>query len=720
MTESDRGIIRLARLAGVAPAYRDAWHKRRRVSPESLAAVLAAMGLDVATPRAVEASSDALEAADWEPVLPPVATVIAATGAAVPVTVAASAAGRIAWQLHLEGGEERRGAVDVAALAVIAEHRNRRRLALPVDRATPIGYHRLSVSLGAESAETLLIVAPPRCYVAPELTASRRGWALTTQLYALRSARNWGIGDFGDLATLATAAARQGAGALGINPLHALFPAEPRHISPYSPSSRVFLNPLYLDVAAVPDFPGTTSPPELAAARAEALVDYPRVAALKAAAFEACYAAFAARHLGASPSERGEAFRHFQKAGGEALRSFAVFTALHEHMLREHGKFCWQDWPATLREASSAEVARFAAERRERVELHQYLQWEADRQLAAAARTGAAAGLRVGLYRDLAVGVDVNGADAWADPGMMAGGATVGAPPDVLNMKGQDWGLAPVNPVAMRRERFAPFIAALRANMRHAGLLRIDHVMALMHLYWVPRGASPAEGAYVSYPFDALRHILALESTRQRCAVIGEDLGTVPEGFRETMAAAGILSYRLMLFERDRDGGFLPPERYPEGASAAFSTHDLATLKGFWLGRDLDWRRRLDLYPGAEAAEAERRSRRRDRRLLLKALIAAGTLAPTVAGQLLPKDDRPVFAPALTEAVHRFLAESRARLVLVQLEDVAGELEQANLPGTVDEHPNWRRKIGPLLDTLIADPAFARLAALLGDRRSAS
>jgi 4-alpha-glucanotransferase len=720
MTESDRGIIELALLAGVAPAYRDAWHKERRVPAESLRAVLAAMGLAVETPSAIAASSAALEAAEWEPLLPPVATAVAGTGAAVPVTVAAGADGRAIWHLHLESGEERMGAVELSSLAVIAEHRGRYRLALPIDRATPTGYHRLGVSLGAESAEMLLIVAPPRCHLPPELAAGRRGWALTTQLYALRSARNWGIGDFSDLATLAAAAARQGASALGVNPLHALFPAEPRHISPYSPSSRVFLNPLYLDVAAVPDFAGTAPPAELASARAAALVDYPRVAALKAAALDACYAAFAERHLGTAPSARGEAFRRFQRAGGEALRSFAVFTALHEHILRTQGKFCWQDWPAALRDAGSPEVARFAAEQHRRVELHQYVQWEADRQLAAAARAGAAAGLAGGLYRDLAVGVDPNGAEAWADPGMLVTDATVGAPPDALNLKGQDWGLAPVNPVAMQRERFAPFIAALRANMRHAGLLRIDHVMALMHLYWVPRGASAAEGAYVAYPFDALRHILALESMRQRCAVIGEDLGTVPEGFRETMAEAGVLSYRLMLFERNRDGGFLPPERYPEGASAAFSTHDLATIKGFWLGRDLDWRRRLDLYPDAEAGEAERRERRRDRRLLLQALIAAGALPAAAAEQLLPNDDRPIFAPALTEAVHRFLAESRARLVLVQLEDVASELEQANLPGTVDEHPNWRRRLGPLLDTLIADPAFARLAALLGDARGAS
>ena len=721
MSTADRQLLRLARLSGVAPVYRDAQRKLRRVSPDNLCAILTAMGLDVATPAAIEASCAALEAAEWDALLPPVATTVIGATASVPITVPTGAADKLRWRLRCESGEEHAGAVAIDALTILAERRERhhrcRRLSLPIGGATPLGYHRLSVALGDHEAETLLIVAPPRCYQPPAL--ARRPWALTAQLYALRSDRNWGIGDFTDLGRLADGVGRQGAAALGINPLHALFPAEPRHISPYSPSSRRFLNPLYLDVAAMPDFAGAAPPEALVAARAGDLVDYPAVAGLKQRAFDACYRAFAERHLGAVPTVRGAAFRRFQSEGGRALETFAVFTALHEHMLAERASFCWQDWPAPLRDAASAEVARFAAERRERVELHQYLQWEADRQLGAAARAAETAGLSLGLYRDLAVGVDPNGAEVWADPGMTVTGASVGAPPDALNMKGQDWGLAPVNPVALRREGFAPFIAALRANMRHAGLLRIDHVMALMHLYWIPRGAGPSEGAYVAYPFEALRHVVALESERQRCAVIGEDLGTVPDGFREIMAATGVLSYRVMLFERDHGGGFLPPETYPEQASAAFSTHDIATLRGFWLGRDLEWRRALDLYPSAEAGERERRDRRRERRLLLEALIAADTLPRAAAQLLLPNDDSPVFEPALTEAVYRFLAGSRAGLVLVQLEDVLGEIEQANLPGTVDEHPNWRRRLALALDQILADPEFARLAATVREARGA-
>jgi 4-alpha-glucanotransferase len=253
--------------------------------------------------------------------------------------------------------------------------------------------------------------------------------------------------------------------------------------------------------------------------------------------------------------------------------------------------------------------------------------------------------------------------------------------------------------------------------MNHAGILRIDHVMALQHLYWVPRGASAVEGAYVSYPLADLRRILALESWRRHCAVIGEDLGTVPAGFREAMAESAVLSYRVLVFERNHDGGFLSPECYPALATASFSTHDIATLRGFWLGRDIDWRRTLDLYPNAEAAEVDRQERRRTRRRLLEALIRAAALPPEAAARLLPDDDDPVYAPELAEAVYRFLGHSPARLVLLPIEDALGESEQANLPGTIAGHPNWQRKLSLALEEIAGNAAFARIASALDEAR---
>jgi len=731
MTATDRSLLRLARLAGVALRYRDARGKLQRVAPETLRSLLAVMGLETGGQRDVAASIARYEAEEWRALLPPVAVIIAGEPATVPVSLADDAASSmLSWRITLENGERCEGRSEPGGLAVLAERRQRkgrsRRLALPLDPDLPQGYHRMTLAAGAVESEALLIVAPRRCYLPPDLREGSRAWALTAQLYALRSQRNWGIGDFSDLAALAAGVARQGARALGINPLHALFPAEPRHISPYSPSSRLFLNPLYIDVTAAPDFAESTvaqamaasaeTMTRLAAARDSGLVDYPAVASLKRPIFDELHRSFAERHL-REASARGAAFRRFQEEGGERLRRFAVFTALHEHQLASRGSFSWQDWPEPLRNARSPAVAAFAAEHAGRVELHEYLQWEADRQLGEAAQKAAAAGLSIGFYRDLAVGVDPSGAEAWGDPAMMVTGASVGAPPDLLNLKGQNWGLAPVNPVALRREAFAPFIAALRANMRHAGVLRIDHVMALMHLYWVPRGASPAEGSYVSYPFAELRHILALESHRQRCAVIGEDLGTVPQGFREIMGDAGVLSYRVLLFERDRAQRFLLPEAYPDLASASFSTHDIPTLKGYWLGRDLEWRRRLDLYPEAALAEKDLQDRRRDRRRLLRALIAARALPRAAAKRLLPQEGEPIYERELAEAVYRFLGRTRSRLVLMQIEDALGESEQVNLPGTIDEHPNWRRKLTLALDQLLHDPAWTQLAAVLGEAR---
>jgi 4-alpha-glucanotransferase len=731
---SDRTLLRLARLAGVASSYEDAWHRRRSTDSETLRRVLAAMGIAAEDDRAAAQSVAALEEAAWGTVLPPVVTAIADAPVRVPLTIEGREEGRLSWSLSLENGEHRQGAVLLEMLPVLDESGEgggrRRCLALPLYPAPPLGYHRLAVTLGSRQAETVLIVAPRRCYLAG--LEEGYSWGVTAQLYGLRSAHNWGIGDLGDLAVLAQGVARQGARTLGINPLHALFPAAPDRVSPYSPSSRSFLNPLCIYITAAPDFTESAAAQAWAAspetrtaleeARGSERVAYARVAALKDHAFDLLHRAFAEEHLGegeAARSERGAAFRRFQRDGGPTLARFATFMALHEHMVGIGAGFSWRDWPAPLSDAASPEVAQFASDHRLRIERHQYLQWEADRQLGVAATAGAAAGLSLGLYRDLAVGVDPDGADAWADPGMMVTEATVGAPPDLLNLKGQNWGLAPINPLMLRRRAYAPIIAALRANMRHSGILRIDHAMGLMQLWWVPRDSSAAAGAYVAYPFEDLRRILALESHRQCCRVIGEDLGTVPTGFSATLNESGVLSYRLLLFERDEDGDFLPPESYPERAAASFSTHDIATLRGFWLGRDLEWRRALDLYPGTEQAQTDEEERRVDRRRLLAALIATGTLADDAPRQLLPRADEPVYERALAEAVHRFLAQSGARLMLMQLEDVSGELEQPNLPGTVDEHPNWRRKLGLTLDQILRGPEFLRLAAAIGQARRA-
>ena len=714
-------LVRLAGLVGIEARYTDALGQTREASDDSLRALIAAFGLppDPAEAEAWFAENERaapfglgavqiVHAEDPQPTLP----------LRIPAGVRT-----VGWTCRFEDGEEKGGRLTVPSEAG----------RLPLPPGLPEGYHRLMLEAGALHAELDLIVAPPHCHLPPGLLPKARNWGLTCQLYGLRSGKNWGIGDFTDLGTLGAAAGSNGAAVLGFSPLHARFAAEPHHVSPYSPSSRTWLDYLSIDPTAVPGFAEDESVRRLVqsewfgatywAARSAELVDYGAVAACKRPVLEALFRRFRTVHLGAgggAQTSLGHSFRNFQREGGQSLDDFAVFEALHELHCRERRGFSWRDWPAPMRNPRSAEVATFAAQNRERVEFFQFLQWEADRQLAAAAATAGQHGLAIGFYRDLAVGANPNGAEAWADQVLVVPHASIGAPPDALSRAGQNWGLAPVNPLVLRGQRFAPFIACLRANMRHAGLLRIDHVMSLNRLFWVPSGMAATEGCYVNYPFDALLRLVALESRRQGCAIVGEDLGTVPSGFRETMCAANLLSYRIMMFERRSDGGFIPPRKYPPLAAASAATHDLATLEGFWLGRDIAWRRRLELYPNVAAEKADADDRMRDRRLLLDALVSEGLLAAAETGRFWSAAGEPVFHRDLGDAIQRYLARSRARLMLVQLEDLVGETEQANLPGTCDEHPNWRRRLSQTLEEIAAGRDLPRLAALVQEERRRS
>jgi len=695
-------LRRVADLIGIHTRHVDALGVQHEPSEETLAALIAAFGLPSDPKDAADRLAEEEMAAPFG--LAPVQIIVQETPDPTLSLRLPPGTGAVDWHCRFEDGTKASGHSDGAAL----------RLPAPL----PLGYHRLALGRGEAAAEIELIVAPSSCHLPQALQPGRRSWGLTAQLYGLRSRRDWGIGDFTDLAWLARAAGRLGAATVGINPLHALFAAEPRHFSPYSPSSRVWLDFLYIDVTAVPGFAEDAAAQALApqaaiaAARAAELVDFAAVAALKRPVLEALFRRFQTLD---TQSPLRIAFREFQLAGGGALADFAVFETLHEHFTQEGLPFSWHEWPAAMRDPHSAAVAEFAQALADRVDFFQWLQWEADRQLGAAAEAGQQAGLALGFYRDLAVGVDPHGAEAWADQELIAPGAAIGAPPDPLSRAGQNWGLAPINPLVLRRRRFAPLVAALRANMRHAGVLRIDHVMGLQRLYCIPSGAPATAGAYVSYPFEHLLRLVALESRRNQCAIVGEDLGTVPEGFRDTMRTANALSYRVAVFERRGDASFMPPRDYPPLAAASAATHDLATLKGFWLGRDIEWRHQLGIYPDETAAATEASERRRDRHLLLEALATEGLLPRERFGEFLT-DDVPAYTQELGEAIHVFLARSRARLMLVQLEDAAGEIEQANLPGTSDSHPNWRRRLSVRLEQLFAGN-MTRLAALAAAAR---
>jgi (1->4)-alpha-D-glucan 1-alpha-D-glucosylmutase len=724
-------LAQLAARHGIALEYHDIWGHRHRVPDASLVALLGAMGVRAGSPREIAAAISAHDAERWRAVLPP-AVVVRANGHAWKVRLhlpGALDSATLEWRIVEEGGAAHHGAFEPARLpgpeqATVdrAPHVARE---LALELGLPPGYHRLEILQGGRVVgETLFVVAPRSCYRPPSLEGDGRVWGSQAQLYGVRSERNWGVGDFTDLRALVDQWGARGAGIVGLNPVHALFPHNPAHASPYSPSSRLFTNVLYLDVEGLDDFReceearrlvrSAEFQSRLKSLRDAELVDYPAVAAAKFRILEMAYAHFRARHL-ASGDARANAFRGFQAAGGEALRRHALFEALQEHFHRDDPAIWgWPVWPAAFRDPGSPAVASFAREHADRVEFYEYLQWQADLQLGHAGRRSFELGLAVGLYADLAVSVDRAGADAWANQALYALAASIGAPPDDFNLKGQDWGLPPLVPARLRVAAYAPFIATLRANMKHAGALRIDHVMGLARLFWVPPGGTPAAGAYVQYPFDDLVGILALESQRNRCLVIGEDLGTVPDEVRATLGAAGVLSYRLLYFERLAGGDFKPPADYPKNALVAAATHDLPTLAGWWAGRDLTLRAELGLFPTPEAREAQIIARSQDRARMLLALEREALLPP---GATANPVSLPEMTPAFARGLALYLARSPAQVMVVQLEDVLGVPDQANLPGTVDQHPNWRRKLPLALERFPEDERFVELARALARLR---
>lgn len=724
---------------GIATAYHDAFGVRREATPRSLLALLAEFGVHIAGTDDVAGVHRALQAvqqARWAEALPPVHVVAAGSDAwQLPLRLPL-ATRTLRWQLSDEAGRTLQGEADAAALHETA--RTERDGAWLCERILPLaapleaGYHRLRID--GLAGETLVLATPGRCYRPPAVREGGRVWGPAVQLYSLRSPRNWGIGDFGDLDELVVRMAAQGADIVGLNPLHALFAANPAHASPYSPSSREQLNVLYIDVEAVDGFADceaacqrVRSPAfqsRLAALRDAPRVDLPGVAAAKLEVLALLFAHFRARHLpeadapDAVPDALGLAFLAFVAERGEGLRQHALFEALHAHFLAaDPALWGWPVWPAAYRDPDSAEVTAFAVQHAARVQFHQFLQWQAARQLARAAARCEAAGMGVGLYVDLAVSVDRAGSDAWTAQRVLAAGASIGAPPDEFNPAGQNWGLPPLRPDRLRADGHRHFIQTLRAGMQGAGALRIDHVMGLMRLFWIPPGRGAHDGAYVYYPLDELLAIVAIESHRHRCMVVGEDLGTVEDAVREALARADVLSYRLLYFEKldgqhheHHAGGFKPPSAYPPAALVAVSTHDLATFAGWWAAHDLRVRLSLGLFPDERVFDKQLLDRAQERVQLLLAVAQGGLLGreevAEAAGQALPSS-------RVVAAVHAHLAAAPSALMMVQLEDVAGVVEQANLPGTVDEQPNWRRKLPLALDELAASERMQGLAAQL-------
>ena len=716
-------IEKLARLRGIGDAYHDYRGELQYFNLQTKAGILRAMGCTVDDDAALAAEIRKLES-EYRLKLVPALHAFRDARTAVEINVAARVFGAVLqWSVKFEDGTRRSGTIsstDCAELwrgEVEGSWITRRRLDLPLD--FPPGYHDLEVKIGAGKPEACrLISSPPQCFEPPSIGAGRRLWGVAVQLYTLRSEQNWGIGDFADLQTLIRWVAPHGAAFIGLNPLHALAPAEPGRASPYSASSRHFLNVLYISVPAIAEFAecgevhDRLGSPRVATQlkhlRECPLVDYAGVAQLKFEILEILHRDFRERHL-LGNSERGRSFRDFVESRGAALTMHARFDAL-DRWLTRGGSAGWFNWPEEFRDVNGAAATRFAAENPVEVEFFMYLQWLAHEQLIAAQALTVQLGMPIGLYGDYAVGANPSGSETWADRASYSMGAEIGAPPDPLALKGQGWGIPPQDPQSLLSQRLEGFVHLIRDNMRYYGAMRLDHVMSLFRLWWVPSGFSPRDGAYVHYPLEQFLTILALESARASCLVVGEDLGVVPDEMRRAMPELCLYHYKVLLFEQ-QDGRFRQPQEYVKRALATVTTHDMPTLKSYWEGRDIALRSSLNLYPSHEVEREVAEERARDRRALVAALNEQGLL-PTW-----DFNDQHAFTPDLAQALHVYLARSTAILAAVQIEDLLGMVEPVNIPGTHMEYPNWQRKVSENLEVVTARQDLAAQLDAINEAR---
>jgi 4-alpha-glucanotransferase len=718
-------IDRLARLRGIGDAYHDYRGQLRYFTLETKAGILHAMGCATEDPAALAAEIGQLENERQCRLLPPIVAV-RGQRAVLDLNVAARDFGAsLRWTVALEHGEGRTGHLSTAECAetwrgeIDGSWITRRRFELPLD--LPSGYHELKVSVaGGPAGRCLMISSPRECYEPAAIHEGRRLWGVAVQLYTVRSRENWGIGDINDLKVLIRWLAPRGAGFVGLNPLHALAPADPERASPYSASNRHFLNLLYIAVPAVPEFRECVAAcsrvadqqfaRRLSELRAAPQVDYRGVAEAKFEILELLYRDFRERHL-AHGTSRAAAFRGFIAAGGPLLQLHARFDALDNYFRATRNTASgWLSWPIEYRDATGSAAQRFADEHPLHIEFHVYLQWLAHEQLAGAQGLARELGMPVGLYGDYAVGAHPSGSETWADQRGFRMDAEIGAPPDPLALKGQGWGIPPPDPLAMETQHLQGFIDLIRDNMRYYGALRLDHVMSLFRLWWVPAGFSPTEGAYVHYPLNSLLTALALESSRSNCMVVGEDLGVVPDEVRHAMSEFGLYHYKVLLFEK-QDGRFRRPDEFVRRALATAATHDMPTLRGFWEGRDIELRRRLQLYPSVETADDVAREREHDREAMLTALRNEG-LAP--AG---PGSTTEPFTPEFAQALHLYLARSKTALVALQIEDLLGMADPVNVPGTQHEYPNWQPKLNSELEDIVNRADFERYFAEINQAR---
>ncbi|KGD74762.1 4-alpha-glucanotransferase [Tatumella morbirosei] len=687
----NKALEQAAREAGISSGFINAHGKQQETAPETRQKLLDAMNF---SHRPVP---------EFSPV-PGVRVFTAGGRLALPV----SGNGEYQWLLQQENVTRQQGRISGE-------------MTLVLPGKIPAGYHQLTLSRDEQQWHCRVIVAPKRCFEPEALLSGKKLWGACIQLYTLRSENNWGIGDFGDLRQFLPQIAERGGAFVGLNPIHALYPANPTAASPYSPSTRRWLNIIYIDVNAIEDFrlsdeaqqwwalPQTQN--RLKAARAAEFVDYSEVMSLKLAGLRLAYQQFVKRPA-RDPQVKDLAA--FSERGGESLRLQAVFDALYQHLAETRGEALgWNDWPQEYHDARGKAVQQFCEQHTREVGFYCWLQWLAETQLVGCYEVSQQHEMPIGLYRDLAVGIVRGGSETWDDGELFCLDASVGAPPDILGPQGQNWDLRPMDPWVMARRGYQPFIDMLRANMTHCGALRIDHVMNLLRLWWIPAGETADKGAYVRYPVDDLLAILALESHRLQCMVIGEDLGTVPVEIVSKLRESGVYSYKVLYFEQDEENHFRAPQSYPQQAMATLTTHDLPTLRGYWQADDLTLGKTLGLYRDQEVLEELYADRARARQGLLDALHHYDCI-PKKTGHRAALME---MTPVLNRGLQRYVADSACALLGLQPEDWLDMATPVNIPGTNTEYPNWRRKLSHTLEEIFADEHINKLIKDLDKRR---
>ncbi|NRB67617.1 MAG: 4-alpha-glucanotransferase [Vibrio sp.] len=716
-------LQQVAEMARIADSYVSAWGDEAKVDEETIRYLLRSLGYDTTNDDTLLQSAEKKHKKD---VLDPVLVVRDGEPVEVALNLGASAReSEFSWRLDTEQGEVLEGYLQSQIVRDERKEGGPLVFALPNDLAW--GYHKLTIIRKRRKSpyEMTLIVTPRSCYKQEEIDAGKKMWGPSVQLYTLRTQHNWGIGDFGDLKQLVADIASRGGDFVGLNPIHSLFPANPEGASPYSPSSRRWLNIMYIDVSSVPEFALSIEAQQrvgsaefqhrLQKARESHWVNYTEVADLKLSVLPLLFSEFKKRHLD-NNTERAQAFLAFVEEGGDSLVHQAAFDALHASLHAEDSNIWgWPVFPDEYRRFENTAVQKFIEQNLDQVHLYMYLQWVADIQINEAQALAEEKGMSVGLYRDLAVGVADSGAETWADDGNLVMDASIGAPPDVLGPLGQNWGLPPLNPQVLQETSYDAYIKLLRANMKHCGALRIDHVLGLLRLWWIPKGENATKGAYIYYPVEDMLAILALESHRHQCSVIGEDLGTVPDEIVELLREAGVHSYKVFFFETSEDdGGYISPAHYANQSMSALCTHDMPTLRGFWHCDDLKMGEELGLYPDAEQLKGLFTDRLESKQGILDSVAWHGYLPEGVGrdAQYVPMDSY------LAEALQLHVAAGASTLLSVQLEDWLEMDKPVNIPGTVEEYPNWRRKLSMNLDEVFAQEGVNRIAYKLTEVRA--